>query len=235
MGTGIVIDPHGNQSRQQDLVFVRRDYHPVFRAGSARVFPVEDVAAVVEVKSRLRSDTLADALSNSASVKALGRTGKNYRLIGRLGGIPAGPVNPEHQDHQVFSVIVAADAVAVDTLLPVIRQHLAREPRRAWPNMIAVAGAWSLSYQPQDVSTGIRSDQVSGVALRASDARDPRNVDPLADVAEQLWSFLRVSPLIDVRPSRYITGSWWANALFSIAEDPAADAGKGEGSAPAGA
>lgn len=235
--TGFVIDSHGNQSRQQDLVFVRRDYHPVFRSGSARFFPIEAIAAVVEVKSKLRSDTLADALRNSASVKRLDRTGGggNYRVLGGFGGAPAGEVDPERHDHQVFSVIVAAEAVAVDTLIPVIQEHLAREPRRAWPNMIAVAGAWSLTYQPPDLGTGIRSDQMNGVALRVSEARDPRNVDPLADVAEQLWSFLRVSPLIDVRPSRYITGSWWPNAIFPLSAESTVNRGEGEAPEPSGA
>jgi hypothetical protein len=38
--TGFVIDSTGGQSRQQDIIFVRRDYHPVFRLSGIKFFPV---------------------------------------------------------------------------------------------------------------------------------------------------------------------------------------------------
>ena len=73
--TGFVIDSAGGQSLQQDLVIVRRDFHPSFQIGGARFFPVEAVSAVVEVKSTLDSSTLSSAIKNARSVKVLDRTG----------------------------------------------------------------------------------------------------------------------------------------------------------------
>ena len=88
--TGFVVDTRGGQSLQQDLIIVRRDYHPVFKIGGVNFFPVEAVAAVVEVKSTLSTRTLKDALRNGSSVKELDRTaaGSNYFVVGGAGGLP---------------------------------------------------------------------------------------------------------------------------------------------------
>lgn len=214
--TGFVIDSNGGQSRQQDLVFVRRDYHPVFRVSGIPFFPVESVAAVVEVKSMLNSQTLNDALDNGASVKRLDRTGggDNYLLVGGAGGAPQGAVDPTRHEHQVFTMVVAGDSVGHAALANGVQRYIAGIPRETWPNMISVAGKFSIAYQPPDVTDGIRSNQMEGIGLRVSSMDDPRNAEPLVDIAEQLWSFLRVSPLIDVRPSRYIRGAWWATEIY---------------------
>jgi hypothetical protein len=46
--------------------------------GNLGLFPVEIVAAVLEIKSRLRASDVHDAVANVASVKALRRTGKPF-------------------------------------------------------------------------------------------------------------------------------------------------------------
>lgn len=213
--TGFVIDSNGQQSRQQDLVFVRRDYHPVFRVSGISFFPVESVAAVVEVKSSLTSRTLTDALESGASVKRLDRTsnGQNYVVTGGAGGTANGPVDPSRHEHQVFTMVVAASSVGQGALVNAMWPFLDND-RRVWPNVISVAGAFSIAYQPPTPATGIRSDQMEGVGLRVSGPTDLRNAEPLVDAAEQLWSFLRVTPLIDVQPSRYIRGSWWPTHIY---------------------
>jgi hypothetical protein len=209
IATGFIIDSSGAQSRQQDLIFVRRDYHPVFRVGGTMFFPVEAVGAVVEVKSHLTTRTLKDALDNGTSVKRLDRTaaGNNYIVVGGSGGMPAGGVEPENHAHQVFTIIVGGSAIGHKALIATVRAYLTGRPRREWPNLIAASQDWSLTYQPVD-SNGVRTDQMTGTALRLARASNPANVHPLIDVAEQLWSILRVTPLIDVAPSRYIRGSW---------------------------
>jgi hypothetical protein len=204
--TGFIIDAVGGQSLQQDLIIVRHDYHPVFKVGGVKFFPVEAVAAVIEVKSSLNGQTIDDALRNSASVKRLDRTAadRNYLVVGGAGGAPAGPVNPEIHEHQIFSLIVAAKSAArLDTLLSHMRSHLASHPRRAWPNFVAVAGEFSIGY-----NSGIRSDQMNAEGLRCfHQSLSPANLEPLVDLAVELWSFLRVSPVVDSRPFNYVPGS----------------------------
>ncbi|WP_347059520.1 DUF6602 domain-containing protein [Blastococcus sp. HT6-30] len=210
--TGFVIDTRGGQSLQQDLIIVRRDYHPVFTVGGINFFPVEGVAAVVEVKSGLSTTTLVEALRNAASVKLLDRTasGSNYLVIGGPGGFPAHALNPQfvvdpdNHQHQIFSLIVAARLdVKMETLVDRLADHISNEPRTTWPNFISIAGAFSVGY-----NSDVRSDQMGAVGLRVFDpSMAPDNSDPLVDLAIELWSFLRVTPLVDVRPFQYVMGS----------------------------
>ena len=91
----------------------------------------------------------------------------------------------------------------METLVDRLAAQLATQPRRVWPNFISVAGALSIAY-----SSSIRSDQMSALGLKLfepSMATD--NLEPLVDLAVELWSFLRVTPLIDVRPFQYVRGS----------------------------
>jgi hypothetical protein len=210
--TGFVIDTRGGQSLQQDLIIVRRDYHPLFKVGGVNFFPVEAVAAVIEVKSTLSTATLRDALRNAASVKELDRTasGSNYIVVGGAGGMP-GPmlhpsfvIDPSNHQHQVFSLIIGARVdVQMETLVDSLADQIALQPRTTWPNFISIAGAFSVGY-----NSGIKSDQMDAAGLRVFDpSMSPDNLDPLVDLAIELWSFLRVTPLVDVRPFQYVMGS----------------------------
>lgn len=204
--TGFVIDTAGAQSFQQDLIIVRHDYHPLFTVGGVKFFPAEAVAAVIEVKSTLTTQTLDQALANSASVKSLDRTaaGENYVVVGGSGGPRVSAVNQDQHEHQIFSLIVAAKSTAPrDSVVDRVIRHLGSTPRRAWPNFVAVAGEYSIGY-----NASVRSDQTDAREVRIFEpgmASD--NVEPLVDLAVELWSFLRVAPLVDVAPFRYVRGS----------------------------
>lgn len=68
VGTGQVVDAHGNKSRQMDIVIARKEFPCLrFPDGSAQ-YLVESVLATIEVKSSLSRDTLLQALDNTASM-----------------------------------------------------------------------------------------------------------------------------------------------------------------------
>ena len=208
VATGFVVDCHGNQSRQQDLIIVRRDYHPRFQVGGAHFFPVEAVAAVIEVKSSLDRRTLVDAIENARSVKALDRTGdgQNYIVNGGIGGMRGLPVRADYDDHQIMSLIVAArSSSSVENLYNAFAESLENQPRRTWPNAVAVAQGWYLAYDVPPEHPRTFASIATGVRLHEIDAEG--NVEPLVDVAYDLWSWLRVAPLIDAAPSRYVQPS----------------------------
>lgn len=217
VGDGFVIDVHGNSSRQQDVVIYRRDYHPIFLVGGVTYYPVEAVAACIEVKSRLDSEQFVASLANTQSVKALDRSagGSNYIVHGGAGGNRGPDVNPDGHEHQIFAAVVAAKAISVETIVQTMQNHLHGTQRREWPNVICVAKAWSLSYEPSE-SGRPRSDSMNAVGIRYSPVGHRTNVEPLLDLAEQLWSFLRIAPIIDVQPQRYIRASWWAQAVHPL-------------------
>lgn len=224
IATGFVIDAAGGQSLQQDLIIVRKGYHPIFRVGGINFFTVEAVAAVVEVKSTLSGASIDEALLNSASVKVLDRTaeGTKYLVHGGAGGTRGPQADAEVHEHQIFSAIVAArSTVQPETLMRHILDHLGAQPRRNWPNVIVVAGEVFVAYESEP-----RSNQMKARGVRLQSPDMPRNVEPLIDLAYELWSFLRVAPLIDARPGAYIDGSY-NGATAALPDAPTSTSGEG--------
>jgi hypothetical protein len=74
VGEGIVVDAHGGQSEQCDVVIYDRERMPVLSTEqSLKIWPYEGVYAVVQVKSRLTRTALEEAVSNIAAFKQLKR------------------------------------------------------------------------------------------------------------------------------------------------------------------
>ncbi|MFC1483855.1 DUF6602 domain-containing protein [Candidatus Neomarinimicrobiota bacterium] len=71
IGTGEIIDSENNYSKQVDIVISRSDSPTLTLPSGSRVFLIESVLAAIEVKSRIGSTNLRDALDNCASVTAL--------------------------------------------------------------------------------------------------------------------------------------------------------------------
>ena len=143
--TGFVFDAHGRMSRQQDIVIYRNSYHPIFKVGRINHFPIESVAAVIEVKSTLGSrNAMNDAMDNIASVKALDRTGKGKNYVVARGRPEV--LDPNQHEHQVFSAIAMlggmGGAAAVSTVADWCESH----ERSQWPNGIVSAFEYSIFY-----------------------------------------------------------------------------------------
>lgn len=72
VGSGIVTDVYGTQSKQQDFFVYDAFNSPVFlHMESFCVIPVESVYATVEVKSSITKETLVQSVENIKSVKQL--------------------------------------------------------------------------------------------------------------------------------------------------------------------
>ncbi len=72
VGTGVVMDRHGNTSRQCDIVIFDTFLYPSLLAlTSVHLFPVDIVYATIEVKTTLNSQSAKEAIENIASVKRL--------------------------------------------------------------------------------------------------------------------------------------------------------------------
>lgn len=75
VGSGIVVDSYGGQSKQQDIV-IYENISPVFTHSDdpqSTYFPVEGVVACGEVKSTLDAAEIKDSFSKCMSVKKLRR------------------------------------------------------------------------------------------------------------------------------------------------------------------
>lgn len=74
-GAGFIIDQKDNVSKQTDVVIYDAMNCPVYRASEqAAIFPADNVAVVVEVKSSLTKERLDDAAENIALAKSLWKT-----------------------------------------------------------------------------------------------------------------------------------------------------------------
>lgn len=75
VSTGILVDSHGNSSRQLDIIISDSAKTPIFyRSGDVRVTPVECAYAVIEVKANLDSEELEKVFVNMESVRKLKKT-----------------------------------------------------------------------------------------------------------------------------------------------------------------
>jgi hypothetical protein len=212
VSTGFVIDAAGGQSKQQDLIIVRRDYHPHFKIGAAHFFPVEAVSAVVEVKSTLNAATIKQAIENARSVKELDRTAGGRNYIPAPDGSQYLRATRNHDNHLVQAFIVAArsEPRAVSAAKSV-QEAMNGHGRETWINGVAVAQDWYLTY---DVPKGEpRTFPFVGSGIRLYRASRSDNVEPLLDVAHDLWWWLRASPIIDADPGAYIRTSADGEAL----------------------
>jgi hypothetical protein len=73
-GSGFIIDPRDKISRQTDVVVYDAINCPVYRASEeAAIFPSTNVAAVVEVKSKLNKNELISAFNNIQETKSLAK------------------------------------------------------------------------------------------------------------------------------------------------------------------
>jgi len=101
IGTGVVVDRHGNSSRQCDIVIYDTFLYPsLLSLTSVHIFPVDVVYATIEIKTTLTSQTAKESLANIASVRGLDfvkedfadawSQGQNYHVGTRMTSPPIG-------------------------------------------------------------------------------------------------------------------------------------------------
>jgi hypothetical protein len=72
LGSGLVINAEGKQSKQQDLIVSDRHIaSPFFAKGDQGIHPIETVRGVVEVKSQSTKKEIREAVKGGASVSGL--------------------------------------------------------------------------------------------------------------------------------------------------------------------
>lgn len=134
VGTGIVIDADGRESKQMDAVLYWPDVLPAvltgMRRGGPSYFPVEGVAGVVEVKSTLNRHELEGAIANVHSLR-------EHRL--EPGGRPGATGHPADSDVilPLLCVFAFRSSFALETLESDLRSS------ESW-NLVLVAdqGFW---------------------------------------------------------------------------------------------
>lgn len=148
---GFVIDAHGGESKQIDVVIYDTSVGTVFDVSGAKHFPCESVIAVGEVKSDISSTSkLQDALDKIRSVKELDRSnnGKNLMISGpgvSLEGSKFDPVT--HHRDQVFGFIFTSTSLRRETLIDYLQDYSKRTDRRYWMNVFCDYNRFLISYE----------------------------------------------------------------------------------------
>lgn len=202
ISTGFVIDATGGISRQIDIVIYRTDYHPVFEIGGIKHFMVESVVAVLENKASIASSAvLRMALDNIRSVKALDRSncGKNYVVNGSQQGAM---VDPDNFQHQVFGAIVTEESLAWESLTGGFLGFLRSNPKTHWPNFYADVRHLAISYLSKPDAVTVVPSEANFLAVTRYSPGSA--VPPLVALAFEVNNFLRVSPLVDYKPTSYM-------------------------------
>ena len=105
IGTGIIIDKNGKQSKQIDIIIYEKMMHPsILSLTSVHLFPVDIVYATIEVKTTLRSSDAKNCIENSDSVKALDLVSNNFTIgASSQNGFQIQSCNPTHPLSFIFS------------------------------------------------------------------------------------------------------------------------------------
>lgn len=102
-GSGFILDRRDQVSRQTDVVIYDAMNCPVYRTSEAAgIYPADNVAAVVEVKSHLDRDRLIEAAQNIEATKSLAKTKQ--------------PELPFLVQTQTLGCVFAFDSVGIETL-----------------------------------------------------------------------------------------------------------------------
>jgi len=135
LSSGVVVNPLGEQSQQQDLIISDTFFVPPFVAsGGIGVHPVETVSGVFEVKSRGTTADIRDGVQKVASVKALSSDEPTGVRLAKPGAI-------EFREDVVkpFGAIVClASEASADSLVNAYLESLAELPTVHRPNALLV-------------------------------------------------------------------------------------------------
>lgn len=148
---GFVIDAHGRESKQIDVVIYDRTVGTSFEISGIKYFPCEAVISVGEVKSDIASKRkLQDALDKIKSVKELDRSnnGKNRIITGpgfSINQIKFDPLT-KHRD-QIFGFIFTSTSMTKNSIIEYLQGYNKITDRRYWMNLFCDIKKYLISYE----------------------------------------------------------------------------------------
>jgi len=169
IGSGIVIDSYGNQSKQQDIIIFERDYCPVFSINDtpeSTYYPCEAVIAVGEVKSTLNSKEIEDSITKIVSVKKLVRRSipskagsimsVSYRKYGMGSSMIGGPQEDFNQDKkvkdQIYGFILCEKfGLTEGNNIEKVKENFCKYEKKYLPNLIvSLNDGFLMPFSSQD-------------------------------------------------------------------------------------
>jgi hypothetical protein len=156
VGSGEIVGPTSNISRQSDLVIFDRQNCPVLVFGdSIQVFPSEAVYGVIEVKSQLSKQKLMEGLENIASFKRIVPKG----IVEQRNGL----MTMSYEKSRPFGIIVAYSLAnnSLDSLEQNLKEYEKCIDSDFWPNMVVVLNEGIIWHSDSKLRTLIRSEYLN--------------------------------------------------------------------------
>ena len=147
VGTGIITDIQGTQSKQQDFFIYDAFNSPIFlNMHPSSIIPVESVYATVEVKSTLNKETLRQSIENIKSVKQL-----DINVLENSFFVP-------HYHNFILGTIFAYTSdSSIETVVKNVDEICKTVPKENPPSMICIFDQGLIVNVPKD---GIRQVEI---------------------------------------------------------------------------
>lgn len=187
IASGEIISKYSQTSKQIDLIIYDNNKSIIFESSeSMKIFPIESVLGMIEVKSKLSKAKLIEGLENIKSLKKL----HSPQLI----QINYGPtIQIGYYNTPPFGIIFAYDLSrnSLESLDKNLREWCQDNPPEVWPNLICVLNAGLISFYNE-----------TDLALLSSDIKETSHSIPLHHKENSLFEF--TSSLLTLCAKRHI-------------------------------
>lgn len=152
IASGEIISQYSQVSKQMDVIIYDKSKSIIFEASeSTKIFPIESVLGIVEVKSKLSKSKLIEGLENIKSFKSLHSPQlitRNYGKHMRVG----------YYNNPPFGVIFAyaLDGNSLESLENNLKDWCKLNPPEVWPNFICILNEGTINF-----TTGLNNVLIS--------------------------------------------------------------------------
>lgn len=199
VGAGFVIDALDQLTGHNDVIMYDALNCPVYRASSsAAIYPADNVAVVVEVKSRLDGRELRNGFEKIAAVKSLAKRGH---------------AEPLHA--QTFGVIFAFEsAISAGTVLNHYRKLIEEKGFGHHPDLVVVLDKGALTILANHPALGPQWNIVSSIeGLGGKDAEGSHFAAGWHEIGPGTLDFFFRFLLVSLNTFRPFADFKWADAL----------------------
>lgn len=148
VGSGFVVDSKDGVSGQVDIVIYDKNVTIPLSIDGKRLFPIEGVVAVGEVKTNIADKgTLSDAIKQIMSVKKLNKTGSSSIGYTHDNG------NFDKNNHRsiVFGFVFGGRLLEEKSMVKILRNHYRDDSREEWLDLVGSFESGLYSFLEKDV------------------------------------------------------------------------------------
>ncbi|OOV81379.1 DUF6602 domain-containing protein [Acinetobacter sp. ANC 5600] len=168
IASGEIISQYSQASKQVDAIIYDKSKSIIFEASeSTKIFPIESVLGIIEVKSQLSKTKLIEGLENIKSLKTLHAPQlieKNYGDVMRMG----------YYNNPPFGVIFAysLSGNSLESLKNNLKEWCEYNPPEVWPNFICILDEGTINFRNGLKDVLISSDIKENSAISAIQHRE---------------------------------------------------------------